>query len=185
MWRVWRGKYLFFIRPQAKYEDFLLRWTCIRPNSSFLCEQVILNSVSISPHMERCAAIAEVESGERVEKSLFEPPEGMTRVPSVMAVFFRDPSLDVAKKQDQEGVEAQDGTKDPHEEGKQEGTVESATEGTGSERLPVAGTGEASSPGLFTDSAASAALLSLNASNSKLCSGKVAGNALECAGERE
>jgi hypothetical protein len=79
MWRVWRGKYLFFIRPQAKYEDFLLRWTCIRPNSSFLCEQVILNSVSISPHMERCAAIAEVESGERVEKSLFEPPEGMTR----------------------------------------------------------------------------------------------------------
>jgi hypothetical protein len=46
-----------------------------------------MTSGEISGHMAECAAIAEIESGEKVEHSLFDPPPGQSRVRAKVVAF--------------------------------------------------------------------------------------------------
>lgn len=55
---------------------------------SFDNEQLINTSGGIAVHLRQCAAIAEIESEEIVENSLFAPPEGQSHVKSKTVYIF-------------------------------------------------------------------------------------------------
>jgi hypothetical protein len=74
------------------------------------CDQVIPTSGGISRHMDLCAAIAEIESGENVENSLFDAPDGQSHVQPTVVVFKRDPWAGLLRKQG--GGEGDKGTKE-------------------------------------------------------------------------
>jgi hypothetical protein len=134
---------------------------------------VIPKPGGIVPHLEQCAAIAEIDSGETVENSLLAPPEGRSSVRSAcylykhrpLAVPFLQPG---SNRRDKE-------TTDLEQQGEKEGTQKDRLEGTAGilqkekEDRPfaVAGISGAGSSVPFTESAASVALLSLNGKESK------------------
>jgi hypothetical protein len=62
-------------------------------------EQVIKTSGAISSHMQQCAAIAEIESGENVETSLLMVrDDGASVVKRTDVLYKRDPLVDVVIK---------------------------------------------------------------------------------------
>ena len=135
-------------------------------------EQVITTSGAISSHMEECRAIAEIESGESVENSLFAAPDGETHVKPRVILFNGDPWADVVTKEgDSKGDKE---TKDiEEEEGKKEGREKNQEEGMGrkyedrgkdEDRPQVLGLStDAASTGTLLAARASAGLLLLNA----------------------
>ena len=142
--------------------------------------------------MRKCAAIAEVESGEIVKNSLLAPPPGMTHVKRRLVVFRGDPWGDLVARQEAQKREKE--AKDMEEETKKEGIEKMKQEETGQNNEGtledgslVGGTSDAGSSGnLLTASAASAALLSLNGSRCGMMGeGRVPEKALEGAGERK
>jgi hypothetical protein len=119
-------------------------------------DQVIPTSGAISIHVQQCAAIAEIESGETVENSLLAAPDGESHVKPAVVFFKRDPWADVATKKG--GGEEDKETKDIEEGRKMEGR------GTDDNRT------DAGSTGTFSTSGALDVLLSFNAStNASKC----------------
>ena len=70
------------VHCEADFGDVILSWNG---------EQVIPKSGAISSHMEQCAAIAEIESGEILETSLLAAPEGKTHIQPTLIVYNGDP----------------------------------------------------------------------------------------------
>jgi len=123
-------------------------------------EQVIPQASGIVCHMEECAAIAEIESGETVENSLFAPPAGKTHVESVVMLYKRDPWRPGGPKDG--GGDREKERKDLQEEGKKEGREKCQEEGS-SEECREGGKDGAGS--LSSCEAMAGALLSLKQSN--------------------
>jgi hypothetical protein len=118
----------------------------------------------ISRHMDVCAAIAEIESGENVENSLLDAPDGQPHVQPTVVVFKQDPWADLSRKQGcgegDKGTKEREGGSKTEEGGKdrEEGKGQIG-EDSGTDDDSVG----AASPDTLSASEAMAALMSLNA----------------------
>jgi hypothetical protein len=139
-----------------EHRVFAAAWVSDHVGATLSCdgEQVIPTSVAIFGHMQQCAAIAEIESGEDVENSLLAAPDGQSYVRSTVELFETDPWGEIGMEYG--AGEGDKGTKDAGEGGKGEGRGKNEGDGGMQRTLEERGTKD--------DRAASAALLALHAS---------------------
>jgi hypothetical protein len=126
--------------------------------------------------MEQCAAIAEIESGETVENSLFAAPDGQSCVKAALTIVSKhDPWARVVAKpgggdEDKETKDLEKGGKKDEGKNEEEGTGPKSGDGG----MDDDGTDAGSTCTLSTRESLAAALLSLNKPNGRRSGDSVA-----------